>query len=98
MNSSIKIAIVLVSFSLVSSTFFALDKYTSSNPNDASLIRIGLSDFASNERQICQEGSIYYDSGCKRCIQDSIVVVNHVNEKIIGTINANVHVMGTHIY
>ena len=83
MNSSIKIAIVLVSFSLVSSTFFALDKYTSSNPNDASLIRLGLSDFASNECQICQEGSIYYDSGCKRCIQDSIVVVNHVNEKRI---------------
>ena len=81
MNLPIKIGIILISISLFSSIFFGIDKYTSSNPDDASLIRIGLSNFDTNTCKVCQEDGIYYNSGCKRCVQDSIVIITHVNEK-----------------
>lgn len=80
MNYSNKIAIILISISLLSSTLYGIDKLTSSNSADASLIRIGLSNLESNQCQICQEGEIYYNSGCKRCIQDSVVIITHVND------------------
>lgn len=81
MNSLKKTSIILISISLFSSILFGIDKSTASNPNDTSLIRIGLSNLDSNICSICQEDGLYFNSGCKRCIQDSIVIVTHVNDE-----------------
>ena len=73
----LKIAIVLVTFSLVSSILYGTDKITSENPSDSALIRIGLSSIDSSSCEICSDGGSYYNSGCKRCIQDGIVLTSH---------------------
>ena len=70
----LKIAIILVAISLFSSILFGVDKITSENPSDAASIKIGLSSIDSSTCKICSEGGIFYDSGCKRCIQDGIML------------------------
>ena len=73
---------MLVAISLFSSILFGVDKITSENPDNAATIRIGLSSIDSSSCKICSEGGIFYDSGCKRCIQDGIVLTTHVaNER-----------------
>ena len=72
----------MVTISLFSSILFGVDKITSENPGDAASIKIGLSSIDSSSCKICSEGGIFYDSGCKRCIQDGIVLTTHVaNER-----------------
>ncbi len=81
----LKIAIILVTISLFSSILFGVDKITSENPSDAASIKIGLSSIDSSTCKICSEGGIFYDSGCKRCVQDSIVLTVPVsNERFYG--------------
>ena len=70
----LKIAIILVAISLFSSILFGVDKITSENPSDSALIKIGLSSIDSSTCKICSEGGIFYDSGCKRCVQDGIML------------------------
>ena len=78
----LKIAIILVGISLFSSILYGTDKITSENPSDAASIKIGLSSIDSSSCKICSEGGIFYDSGCKRCIQDGVVLTAHVaNER-----------------
>ena len=57
---------------------YGIDKITSENPNDAALIRFGLSDIDSSSCKICSPGELYYNSGCKRCIQDSVILTTSV--------------------
>ena len=78
----LKIAIILVGISLFSSILYGTDKITSENPSDAASIKIGLSSIDSSSCKICSEGGIFYDSGCKHCIQDGVVLITHVaNER-----------------
>ena len=78
----LKISIVLIAISLFFSIIYGADKTTSENPNDAASIYIGLSSIDSSSCKICSEGGIFYDSGCKRCIQDGVVLIAHVaNER-----------------
>ena len=49
-----------------------IDKITSENSNDAANIIIGISNIDSNSCLICQPNGEFFDSGCKRCIQDNI--------------------------
>ena len=78
----LKIAIILVIISLFSSILYGTDRVTSENPSDAATIKIGLSSIDSSSCKICSEGGIFYDSGCKRCIQDGVVLTTHVaNER-----------------
>ena len=73
---------MLVTISLFSSILFGVDKITSENHSDAASIKIGLSSIDSSSCKICSEGGIFYDSGCKRCIQDGVVLTTHVaNER-----------------
>ena len=74
----IKIGFILIFISLFFSILYGVDKITAENPNDAALIRIGLSDVDSSSCKICSPGELYYDSGCKRCIQDSVVLATSV--------------------
>jgi hypothetical protein len=67
-----------VLISIISSIFFGIDKITSENPSDSALIHIGLSNRDSSSCEVCSEGGEYYNSGCKRCIQDGIVITTHV--------------------
>jgi len=81
----LKIAIILVGISLFSSILYGTDKITSENPSDAASIKIGLSSIDSSSCKICSEGGIFYDSGCKRCIQDGVVLTAHVaNDRFYG--------------
>ena len=78
----LKISVVLIALSLFFSILYGIDKATSENPNDAASIYIGLSSIDSSSCKICSEGGIFYDSGCKRCVQDSVVLITHVaNER-----------------
>ena len=78
----LKIAIILVIISLFSSILYGTDRVTSENPSDAATIKIGLSSIDSSSCKICSEGGIFYDSGCKHCIQDGVVLITHVaNER-----------------
>ena len=73
---------MFVVISLFSSILFGIDKITSENPGDAASIKIGLSSIDSSSCKICSEGGIFYDSGCKRCVQDGVVLTTHVaNER-----------------
>lgn len=68
--------------SIILSIVFGIDKITSENPSDSALIHIGFSDRDSSSCQVCSEGGKYYNSGCKRCIQDGVVITTHVaNDK-----------------
>jgi len=51
---------------------YVVDKSTSENANDASNIIIGVSNTGSESCLQCQEGSEFYDRGCKICNQDNI--------------------------
>ncbi len=73
------IAVLMVSLSLFFTILYGVDKFTSDNPNDASLIRIGLSSIDSSNCKICEPNEIYYESGCKRCIQDGVILTAHVS-------------------
>ena len=78
-----KIGYSFLFISLFCTLLYGLDKWTSDNPSDSSLIRIGLSDIDSSNCQVCELNEIYYESGCKRCIQDGIVLTAHVsNERL----------------
>ena len=78
----LKIAIILIGISLFSSILYGVDKITSENTSDPASIYIGLSSIDSSSCKICSEGGIFYDSGCKRCIQDGVVLTAHVaNER-----------------
>ena len=73
----------MVSLSLFFTILYGVDKFTSDNPNDSSLIRIGLSNIDSSNCKICESNEIYYESGCKRCIQDGVILTAHVsNERL----------------
>jgi len=76
-----KIGITLIIISLSSILLFGIDKWTSDNPSDSSLIRIGLSDIVSSSCNACELNEMYYESGCKRCIQDGIVLTSHVSNE-----------------
>lgn len=73
----LKIAILVVIFSISLTLIFGIDKSTAENPSDAALLRIGLSNHDSSSCQVCSEGGLFYNSGCKRCIQDGIVITTH---------------------
>lgn len=73
----LKIAILVVIFSISLTLIFGIDKSTAENPSDAALLHIGLSNHDSSSCQVCSEGGIFYNSGCKRCIQDGIVITTH---------------------
>tara|TARA_Y100000590_G_scaffold382396_1_gene452308 strand:- start:3654 stop:4733 length:1080 start_codon:yes stop_codon:yes gene_type:complete len=77
----IKIAFILIFISLFLSILYGIDKFSSDNPNDSALIRIGLSNIDSSSCKICELNEIYYESGCKRCIQDGIVLTAHVSNE-----------------
>jgi len=79
MNS--KIGLVLLFISLTLTLIYGIDKLTSENPSNSALIRIGLSDTDSSTCKICEEGEMYYESGCKRCIQDGVVLTAHVSNE-----------------
>ena len=77
----IKISLILIFVSLFASILYGIDKFTSDNPNDSALIRIGLSNIDSSNCNVCELNEIYYDSGCKRCIQDGVVLSAHVSNE-----------------
>ena len=78
-----KIGFGLIILSLFLAFVYGTEKFTSDNPSDSALIRIGLSSIDSSSCKICELNEIYYESGCKRCIQDGIVLTAHVsNEKL----------------
>tara|TARA_Y100001949_G_scaffold176301_1_gene188904 strand:+ start:1414 stop:2544 length:1131 start_codon:yes stop_codon:yes gene_type:complete len=77
----LKIAIILVIISLFSSILYGTDRVTSENPSDAATIKIGLSSIDSSSCKICSEGGIFYDSGCKRCVQDSIALATQLGSE-----------------
>ena len=88
----LKIGYTFLALSIFFIVIFGIDKATSENPSNGALIRIGLSDTDSSQCKICQEGEIYFESGCKRCQQDGIVLTAHVsNERFysIGWSNDN---------
>ena len=70
-----------VIISLLFACLYGIDKLTSDNPSDSALIRIGLSNIDSLNCNECELNEIYYDSGCKRCIQDGIVLTTHVSNE-----------------
>jgi len=76
-----KIGFSLIILSLLFAFLYGIDKLTSDNPSDSALIRIGLSDIDSSNCNICELNEIYYESGCKRCIQDSVVLTAHVSNE-----------------
>jgi len=67
-----QVSVILILISIVTGSFFGIDKFTSENPGDEASIYIGLSDKDSSSCDICMPGGEYYDSGCKRCVQDGI--------------------------
>jgi len=73
-----KIGFVLISISIFFSVLYGVDKITAENPSDAALIRLGLSNIDSSSCKICSPGELYYESGCKRCIQDNITLTTSV--------------------
>jgi len=77
----LKIGYAFLAISIFFIVIFGIDKITSENPSDSALIRIGLSDTDSSQCEICQEGEMYFESGCKRCIQDGIVLTAHVSNE-----------------
>ena len=77
----LKIGFMILFISISFSILYGLDKITSENPSDSALIRIGLSDIDSSTCEICDYDGIYYESGCKRCIQDGVVLTAHVSNE-----------------
>lgn len=78
----IEIGFILIFIALSFSILYGIDRFTAENPSNAALLRIGLSSIDSSTCKICEEGGMYYESGCKRCMQDGVVVSAHVsNEK-----------------
>ena len=69
----LKLAILLVSISLLTSILYGVDKSTSNNPDDAASIRIGLSDTDSSSCPECLKNGVFFNSGCKKCEQDGVV-------------------------
>ena len=59
-------------FAIILICVYIVDKSSSENPNDAANIIVGISSTDSNSCLECQYGEIYYDGGCKRCIQDNV--------------------------
>ena len=87
-----KIGLIFLSVSIFFAILYGVDKMTSDNPSNGALLRIGLSDTDSSICKVCEEGEMYYESGCKRCIQDGVVMTAHVsNERFysIGWSNDN---------
>ena len=63
-------AILFICIFLVS--LYIIDKITSENYNDAANIIIGISNIGSSSCLECQPNGDFFNSGCKRCIQDNI--------------------------
>jgi len=76
----LKLAIILVSISLLTSILYGVDKFTSTNPADAASIRIGLSDKDSSSCQECLKNGVFFNSGCKKCEQDGVVFIASVGK------------------
>ena len=53
-------------------SLYIIDKVTSENPNDSANIIIGISSIDSNSCLVCQPDGDFFNSGCKRCMQDNI--------------------------
>ena len=68
-----KISVIIISISILTSMLFGIDRITSENPSDSATLRISLSDRDSSYCDECTEGGIFYESGCKRCVQDGIM-------------------------
>ena len=68
-----KISLIIISISILTSMLFGIDRITSENPSDSATLRISLSDRDSSYCDECTEGGIFYESGCKRCVQDGIM-------------------------
>jgi len=67
-----KFIILCLSVSILLFLVFTIDKITSENPGDAANIIIGISSIDSNSCSECMIGEEFFESGCKRCIQDSV--------------------------
>jgi hypothetical protein len=67
---NIVILCLILSISLFS--IYSIDRITAENPADAANIIIGISSIDSNSCSECMIGGEYFESGCKKCIQDNI--------------------------
>ena len=84
---NLKIGYMFVAISIFSIVIFGIDKATSENPSDASVIRIGVSNIDSSTCNMCQIGGEKYESGCKHCIQDGVILTAHETFYRIGWSN-----------
>ena len=92
---NLQVSVILILISIVTGSFFGIDKFTSENPADEAAIYIGLSDKDSSSCDICMPGGEYYDSGCKRCIQDGIsLTVNSMKNNYYSIVWNNNNVLG----
>jgi len=53
-----QVSVILILISIVTGSFFGIDKFTSENPGDEASIYIGLSDKDSSSCDICMPGGI----------------------------------------
>ena len=86
---NLKLSIIFVLISIFSASFYGIDKLTSENPPDGATIYIGLSDRDSSSCDICMQGGEYYDSGCKRCMQDGVALTTDTTKNSPYTITWN---------
>ena len=63
---------IILCICIVLISLYVIDKITSENSNDAANIIIGISNIDSNSCLMCQPDGDFFNSGCKRCIQDNI--------------------------
>ncbi len=66
------IVISCLILSIILFSIYITDRVTSENPGDAANIIIGISSVDSNSCSECMIGGEFFESGCKKCIQDSI--------------------------
>ena len=74
----LKTTFILIIISIFITSLYGIDKLTSQNPSDSASIRVGLSNIDSYACSICMEGGASYHSGCKSCIQDSVLFSTNV--------------------
>ena len=63
---------IILCICIILISLYIIDKITSENSNDAANIIIGISNIDSNNCLMCQPDGDFFNSGCKRCIQDNI--------------------------
>ena len=66
------VAIITLILSILLFSIFSIDRITAENPGDAANIIIGISSVDSNSCSECMIDGEFFESGCKRCIQDSV--------------------------